>query len=1850
MEFENNKIDRLASLVEEFIEKYQVSSSGQSNEVLNRLEAKVDVIAQTGGVDYIELALSDLKQEIEDKQNILEEKVGSLEDIVKKIINISTEIEGEKNFNDFNELNSTISALKDEFYSSQYNINKIYEKLDSTAETDLKGLKDLLSNYDEKFDDINSKFDELKLHIEDRVLNQEKTENDEYIKNTLGKLELITTEIKNVCQNSQNEKITKLNGGVQCITQKFDVVFELLKAVPSEDGIEEIKLGVEEIEERLNELSSFLAEIKSLAITSNNYSNSSELKDLKNNFSYLENILNKTSESINSLLDKKSSDFNDEVTNQVESFQRELEQLKESSVSIQNGIENIQLFFEEDAIKSQFEEISQEIKGLENYFKESLELFKKDLSIDTFNQKLVALTGLMKDLNNYTFDNVKAINNKLSTLVDNKTIEEFKSNIQGSNAEIMGCLEEIREKITQENLDDKFSEVKLLIEEVSVKEDLGEVVSKLEDLKDRFQIDEIDNTLSDIKNQIQENSVKEEVQSILDKIQSIDSINENISNLAKNQTIEDLQNNLNDKNFEIIDKLENIKGKVENLDSINESIPNLAKNEAIEDVQNKNSEIIVRLADLKSKVDNIDSINENISNLAKNEAIEDVQNKNSEIIVRLADFKSKVDNIDSINKNISGLAKSEIFEDLQNTLQDKNSEIIGQLAELKDKVNNIDSINENIPNLVKNETIEDLQDNLQDKNSEIIGRLEDLKSKVDNLDFINDNISNLAKNETIEDIQNKNSEIISQLEDIQNCIQDKNSEMIGRLEDINNTVSQKDLDKKLSEIKSKVDEFSVNDDTGNFGDILNRINENISFIEESDSKITDLQQKAEKFAVKDDISNISDKLQEVKDQISALEIDEQIDELKEKFCFDETLTYIKNKTDELYIRDEVIEIIGRLEGLNDRLAVEETKEKLNDIENKVEAISIKDELADILKGITEIKEKPPVDNAVTKKLDKLNSKLKDLIESKTQSDELDKLYPFDTETFLTLLDKKFEEVKNHQEHASQPSVDISPQVEEIKSQILALETEEKFEDLSFKIEDVKNNLRALESQSHTGQNNNTDNSEDIQELSERLEYIKDKLQENSIKDEIFNILNDISIIKNSLGAIDHNPESPGLDAKISIIYEELNELKAFIEDFSKTDFSAKSKSANTNYKDMLPSVVDEAEKAFDRIINIVLESKRITEEFGESVDNSVKVATDTNDRVDSLLRSISEVNNTNSELSALINNNNIEINQLNDSINNNNKEINQLHKSISNNNNGIDQLHESISNNNIQIKQLSTTINNNIDKINQLYETTNSNNNYSSIINKQEEIKNQIKLNSEELIKLSDLLEETSTSNVSLTPSPSSIMDLRNDITNIFGRFNELKTDLSDLSSRTNNFIRNTSGDNEFIKSSLNECRQLIEAPAKDLNDRLNKLNNNIDSSNEGLKQIGFSVQDSRKHIIKSLKDLFTLINKLNYTVSNNQNSYMTVKNILVQLAEWIDSAGSLVEIIKEDVKDIKDDKLKKLFVEFKLIKEEMQAVEQKHSKDIEKLLTASNQKNEELQSIIVSLKNELNNALEKFDSHFVKVSKRIEKLEGNIGNALAQSDKEHKDLKGLNVDILSKLKEVARDLSLSREDISTNYKRIEATLERSGGANSIIKAELNALLTGLEQNNINNFQKLDTELTSVAQQMSNVNQSISAYEARLREELRKLNQNFMENSTVKDSGYEYSGDVSNFEDKLNYLIETSFKQMRNVVDENLKRIYSRFSNVETRFQHLDKKLDIIQKSHDGLRSQEDRSILEFIAGQVTAMSETGKNSNVIIKRMDTLEKRILDFDLKLNKLVGVLDKFEDYPNEYSDAAVDTNF
>ncbi len=1981
MEFENNKIDRLASLVEEFIEKYPVASSGQSDEVLNRLEAKVDVIAQTGGVDYFELALTDLKQEIEEKQNIIEEKVGSLEDIVKKIINISTEIQEEKIFNHCNEqieiLKDSVCGLKDEFWSSQSNINKIYDKLDNTTETDLESLKSSLSSYEQNFNAINSRFDQLKFHIENQAQNQE----DEYIKNTLEKLELITTEIKEVCKNSQTEKIDQLKGEVQGVTQKFDAVFELLKAVPSEDGVEEIKLGIADIEERLNEFSSFLAEMKSFAITS--YHSDSSSSELKEGFSNLENVLNKTSESINfhleKQIEKQNIAFGTEVANHVEYFQHEVEQLKESSVSVQNGIENLQLFFEEGTIKNQFEEFSQELKGLESYFKDSMDLFKKDLSIDMFNQNLVSLTSLLKDLNNYIFENVKSINDKLPALAKSEALEEFRNSQNETNTQLIDRLETIREIISQEKLDSQFSEIKLKIEEMSVKEDLGEVIGRLECLKDRFQVEEVDKALNEIKYQVQaqESSLKEEIYNISDKVQGIDFINENMSALAKNEDIEDLQDNLNDKNAQILANIEDLKDKVlrddidqklsevtdkieelpvkddiynlldkvQNIDLINDNISNLPKVDLIEALQNnlsnRNNQVIASLEELKNKVSQ-DDIDQKLS---------EVKNKIEELSVKddVYSLLDKVQNIDSINDNISNLPKSETIEDLQDNLNDKNIQIIGCLEEIKhkvfqddidqklsevknkieelsvkddvysllDKVQNIDSIKDNISNLPKAELIEALQDRLNDKNIEIIASLEEIKhklsqgdieqklsditnkiediptdklsqeyleqklsevtnkieylsisddmsnilDKMQSIDSINDNISNLAKKETVENLQNN--------------LNSRNNEIIAALEELKDKASQLQLDQTVFEVNKQEEGLSIKSEIENVGVTLNKISESVSSIEDSDSKLVDLQQRSENFAVKEDISVILDKLQELKDHISALELEEQIDELKDSTSFNEVLADFKSKAEELYVRDEVIEIIGRLEELKDRLAVEETKEKLNDIEAQIQSITIKDEIAYILQSLQDIKEKQPsTDNAIVEKLDELNSKLNDFQYNSALEDKEEKSTSFNSEAILSLLNAKFEEFK-----ASQESVDINTYVEEVENQLLSLETEEKFEELSFKLEEVKNSIKSIGAEPYREPDRSIDNTEGIQEISEKIEYIKDKLQENSIKDEVFNILNDINIIKSSLGVVEHNPETPGLDAKISIIYEELNELKSFVENLAQTDFSAKLKTPNNNYNSVLPSVIEEAEKAFDRIINIALESKRITEEFAESVDNSVNVSKDTNERVENLLKNISAVNDINNELSSTINNNTVEINRLNEIVSNYNSEINLLHDAIDNNNSGINKIYDFVSsnsnNNNNDNHQLSEaiteTINENIAKLSQLCEAYNSSNgdsdeisrlnetvsnNYSNIISKQEEIKSQIKLNSEELIKLSDLLEETSSKNVSLTPSPSSIMDLRNDMTNIFGRFNELKTDLSDLTTKTSNFMRNTSGDAEFIKSSLNECRQLIESPTKEINDRLNKLNSNFDSSNEGLKnnlvQISFSVQDSRKHIIKSLKDLFNMINRLSHTVNNNQNSYMTIKNILVQLAEWIDSAGHIVEDIKDDVKDIKDDKLKKLFVEFKLIKEEMQAVEQKHSKSMENLLTVGNQKNEELQSIIVSLKNELNNALEKFDSNFIKVAKKIDKLEGNIGNALAQSDNEHKELKSLNTDILSKLKEMSNDLSLSREDMSLNYKRIEGLMDRSGAVNNF-KLELNALIANLEQNNTNNFQKLDTELTSVSQQMSNINHSISAYEARVREELRKLSQSMLESPTTKESSYDYeynSGNLTEFEDKINYLIETSFKQMRNVVDENLKRIYSRFSNMEVRFQHLDKKLDGIQKAQEGLRPQEDRSILEFIAGQVTAMNETGKNSNLVMKRMDTLEKRILDFDLKLNKLVGVLDKFEDYPNEYSDASVDTNF
>ena len=122
-----NKIEHLTTMIQTLTDSKKTTNG---NDILNRIESKLDIVAEAGSSEYIDAFLSELKADLEEKQNLLDSKVTSIESLTGQI----TDLLQEKSLNqssqqEFNSFRSEIGNLSKELSNIQENINFVNNQI-----------------------------------------------------------------------------------------------------------------------------------------------------------------------------------------------------------------------------------------------------------------------------------------------------------------------------------------------------------------------------------------------------------------------------------------------------------------------------------------------------------------------------------------------------------------------------------------------------------------------------------------------------------------------------------------------------------------------------------------------------------------------------------------------------------------------------------------------------------------------------------------------------------------------------------------------------------------------------------------------------------------------------------------------------------------------------------------------------------------------------------------------------------------------------------------------------------------------------------------------------------------------------------------------------------------------------------------------------------------------------------------------------------------------------------------------------------------------------------------------------------------------------------------------------------------------------------------------------------------------------------------------------------------------------------------------------------------------------------------------------------------------------------------
>lgn len=466
-------------------------------------------------------------------------------------------------------------------------------------------------------------------------------------------------------------------------------------------------------------------------------------------------------------------------------------------------------------------------------------------------------------------------------------------------------------------------------------------------------------------------------------------------------------------------------------------------------------------------------------------------------------------------------------------------------------------------------------------------------------------------------------------------------------------------------------------------------------------------------------------------------------------------------------------------------------------------------------------------------------------------------------------------------------------------------------------------------------------------------------------------------------------------------------------------------------------------------------------------------------------------------------------------------------------------------------------------------------------------LKKTVDINSS-LIEINNYLENgNSTSELLLKRSEHSESQLENLLNGTMLEFQKIQNKLSeiniDIVDKLSTAVEN---DLNFFRSDILDFQERQEKILEENINRQEKFIENHSSNQESvlntLSNLHFSITDSSGQILEKVDELGVSIDNINNV---SENTLAFVDSVIKKIGEL----GINIEGINSS------------------------------SFNTHTSIDLIVKKIEELGININTINSSSKNSLDFTNSVIKKISELSKNIE-NINNSSTNTQASTEIIKEVLMQIAGwiddtegLLKDTNNNIIEIKENDSKNAEIISKKLENE------IKSFLNFVKQKQEQDSHN----INNKISGVSQELSIISRSFAEFENKVRQDLKSLNNTINEKSDISSATVQYIKKM-----------ETNLILIKKDIDAEIGKISGKFEKLELTIEDLEKKLVRIEINQaNKTNEQELKQILEFIAGQVTAVNEGNKGNGMLLSKITHLEKRVLDLDENLKKIVTYLDE-----------------
>ena len=727
------------------------------------------------------------------------------------------------------------------------------------------------------------------------------------VKDAVESLKRYFSEIDDVVKSSNLENIqllsTKLEVLESLLAENYGNYGDKLKSV--QDSIYEFAKTVEEnAQDNRSKLETSV----------------SQLTDIKNGLQNIYNNLKTSDESNNEIASSIISSLNEKISTITDGLDSINENLKSGvAISLQEELNNIQQNF--DKIIDSLSEIKESADNsqIAQNLDDNISLLKGELTRVTDN--------MLSILDSNREENITALEN-----FKNNISEFLSNNAEKVTAELKSQLDNLFTNFSVDINTELTDGMKSLSNMEQFYKEASDKLGVIEDyVADKIRTD------IELLNNVFKSGVKEVRSSFKEELdEKYEALTSSVDMVLNDKTVQKSIDIMKNEIFQRVDTIiSNSESAALKHDEIVNSINAFAKNMKLFVV--RVSQLIIAKYSPEKNREMIESLQENDEKIAEtlSEIISKVDNANIPVIEDIGRINTKLDTIDT-------------------TVSEK-------LNELNSKVDTIVSDNSNLTIIEDIGNINTkLDSTLSDNLTEISAKIDDFRSLSGSIELLNSKVDTIASD-------NSNSEVITEIENINYKLNEILAEKFGllgeKLELIKAENSDPEILENISELKSQIDRL-VNDERA---DII------IGNVNDLSSKLTDF------LGFSQDISELSEKVDEIRARDNSVEIIENINDLSSKISdfmsVSNDINELSVKTDNVgNVNAQILDNINKLEAMFSSFV--SINQDITELNSKFDTFASSNK-AEIIENI----------NNVSQNIDNLSTKV-DLLVSDNSSNEI----------------------------------------------------------------------------------------------------------------------------------------------------------------------------------------------------------------------------------------------------------------------------------------------------------------------------------------------------------------------------------------------------------------------------------------------------------------------------------------------------------------------------------------------------------------------------------------------------------------------------------------------------------------------------------------------------------------------------------------------------------------------------------------------------------------------------------------------------------------------------------------------